>query len=147
MGNDATPDLIRLADMTQSVAVRMHLEQSSQERIAIPGYCPAEILIESNFVSAQVGIHVTAGDIEEWARVLDQVERAEEADGEESLWWDWPSAGRGAYLRFVADDPYVVEVHDSSQTQIVVSVPLDMPDGWIVAARERLTAVQKRLGR
>ncbi|MFC9624450.1 hypothetical protein ACFTXM_32235 [Streptomyces sp. NPDC056930] len=39
---------------------------------------------------------------------------------------DWPQSGRTAYLRFIAEDPCVVEVHDGTGTQTVVSVPLDM---------------------
>jgi hypothetical protein len=143
MGNDSMLDIIRLADTTQSVAVR--LDRSSHDPMPIPGCYRAEIVIASDFVKAQVGIHVTAEDIEEWAHVLDQVESAEEADGESPMWCDWPSGGRGAYLRFVADDPYVVEVHDSARTQIVVSIPLDMADGWIAEARERLTPIQDHL--
>ncbi|MFB7189053.1 DUF5959 family protein [Streptomyces sp. NPDC056230] len=59
---------------------------------------------------------------------------------------DWPQSGRTAYLRFIAEDPYVVEVHDETSTQIVVSVPLDMGEEWIAESRERLAAARAALG-
>ncbi|MFF0203298.1 DUF5959 family protein [Streptomyces sp. NPDC005017] len=58
---------------------------------------------------------------------------------------DWPRSGRTAYLRFVADDPYIVEVHDGVGAQIFVSVPLDMGEGWVTESRERLAAARAAL--
>ncbi|MEU1819361.1 DUF5959 family protein [Streptomyces roseifaciens] len=49
-------------------------------------------------------------------------------------------------MRFVADDPYVVEVRDGASTGIGVAVPLDMSEGWLSEARERLAAVRAVLG-
>ncbi|MET9619054.1 DUF5959 family protein [Kitasatospora indigofera] len=132
-------DLIRLADTTQSITVCVVLGQPA------PDYFRADILIESHFVNAQVGIYLAVEDIEEWARVLDRIEGEELTYSETPLRVDWPSAGRDAYLRIVADDPYVVEVHDAPQTQIVVSVPLDLKDGWIEEARKQLTAARAYL--
>ncbi|MFJ7200270.1 MULTISPECIES: DUF5959 family protein [unclassified Streptomyces] len=59
---------------------------------------------------------------------------------------DWPQSGRTAYLRFIAEDPYVIEVHDGTSTQIVVSVPLDMGEEWMAESRERLAAARAALG-
>ncbi|GAA3482951.1 hypothetical protein GCM10018966_093700 [Streptomyces yanii] len=66
-------------------------------------------------------------DLSDWGRLLDAIEEAEqEADLDEPFTADWPRSGRTAYLRFISDDPYVVEVRDGTSTQIVVSAPLDM---------------------
>ncbi|MCX4808674.1 DUF5959 family protein [Streptomyces sp. NBC_01214] len=73
-------------------------------------------------------------------------ENEQEADLDEPFTADWPRSGRTAYLRFIADDPYVVEVHDGPSTQIVVSVPLDMSEEWIAESRERLAAARAVLG-
>ncbi|MFD9436143.1 DUF5959 family protein [Streptomyces sp. NPDC060002] len=61
---------------------------------------------------------------------------------------DWPRSGRAAYLRFIADDPYVVEVHDGPSTQIVVAVPLDLGAEWIATgeSRQQLAAARAALG-
>ncbi|MFH9749080.1 DUF5959 family protein [Streptomyces anulatus] len=86
-------------------------------------------------------------DLSGWGRLLDAIEEDEqEADLDEPFTADWPRSGRAAYLRFIADDPYVVEVHDGPSTQIVVSVPLDMREEWIAESRERLAAARAALG-
>ncbi|MFB6581648.1 DUF5959 family protein [Streptomyces sp. NPDC056402] len=80
-------------------------------------------------------------------RLLDAIEENEqEADPDEPFTADWPRSGRTAYLRCIADAPYVVEVHDGPGTQIVVSVPLDMREEWIAESRERLAAARAALG-
>jgi hypothetical protein len=48
--------------------------------------------------------------------------------------------------RFIAEDPYVVEVRDGTGTQIVVFVPLDMGEEWMAESRERLAAARAALG-
>ncbi|MGW3745811.1 DUF5959 family protein [Streptomyces sp. NPDC005146] len=79
-------------------------------------------------------------------RLLDAIEEAaQEADLDEPFTADWPQSGRTAYLRFIAEDPYVVEVHDGTSTQIVVSVPLDTGEKWIAESRERLAAARAAL--
>ncbi|MFE3431195.1 DUF5959 family protein [Streptomyces sp. NPDC059171] len=86
---------------------------------------------------------VAGEDLSDWGRLLDAIEEDEqEADLDEPFTADWPRSGRTAYLRFTADDPYVVEVHDGPSTQIVVSVPLDMREEWIAESRERLAAAR-----
>ncbi|MFD9221386.1 DUF5959 family protein [Streptomyces sp. NPDC060064] len=130
-------ELIRLDDGLQGVVVRLRSTQ--------PGYYDAEIDIRSDFVNATVRTGFDAEDIEEWGALLDAVEDAEEED-DSVFTADWPSEGRSAYLRFVADDPYVVEVHDAPSTQICVHVPLDLKADWIAEARDRLAAVRRALG-
>ncbi|MFF2191393.1 DUF5959 family protein [Streptomyces sp. NPDC058157] len=51
---------------------------------------------------------------------------------------DWPAAGRSAYLRLRAADPFVVEVRDPVQSGVTVTVPLNLPDGWATRAASRL---------
>ncbi len=111
-----------------------------------PDYYAADIVITSDFVNAQLRILVTLEDLDHWAGALDRIEADElRAAGGDVLTVDWPPAGKDGYLRFIADDPYVVEVHDQPQTQISVRVPLDMDEGWIPEARQRLRAVQALL--
>ncbi|WP_393073572.1 DUF5959 family protein [Streptomyces sp. LN704] len=86
-------------------------------------------------------------DLTDWGRLLDAIEGAEqEADLDEPFTADWPQPGRTAYLRLIADDPYVVEVHDGTSTQIVVSMPLDMGKEWTAESRQRLSASRVALG-
>ncbi|MEU7007803.1 DUF5959 family protein [Streptomyces sp. NPDC046332] len=77
----------------------------------------AEIQIRSDFVNASVRTGIFDQDIEEWGLLLDALEEvmddASEDDDEEVFSGDWPTEGRTAYLRFVADDPLVIEVRDA----------------------------------
>ncbi|MET8165176.1 DUF5959 family protein [Streptomyces sp. NPDC005329] len=112
----------------------------------------AEILIRGGFVNAAVRIGFDADHLHDWAALLDGVEEPDAEVGAEvggsgaGFAGDWPREGRMAYLTFVAEDPYVVEVHDAPGTQISVRVPIDLRDGWLDAARERLAAVRHVLG-
>ncbi|WP_406200410.1 DUF5959 family protein [Streptomyces sp. NBC_01017] len=85
--------------------------------------------------------------IADWAALLDAVEEGDaEADEADTVFTgNWPSEGRTAYLTLVAEDPYVVEVHDASSTQISVRVPIDLKAEWLDSARERLAAVRREL--
>ena len=131
--------LIALDDGGQSVVVRL-LSPTPQR-----GYYDAEIVIRSGFVNATVRIGFNADDVDDWAALLDAVE-ASEAEASEVFAGNWPSEGRTAYMTFIAEDPYVVEVHDAPSTQISVRVPIDLKAEWLDAARERLAAVRRVLG-
>ncbi|MGW3724574.1 DUF5959 family protein [Streptomyces sp. NPDC000851] len=135
-------ELSRLDDGLQSVAVRL-LSTTPQQ-----GYYDAEIVIRSDFVNAAVRTGLDADDIEEWGALLDAVERAdaEAGDDDSEFAADWPKGGRTAYLTFVAQDPYVVEVHDAPSTQVTVRVPLDLKSDWLGKARERLSTARRALG-
>jgi len=142
MAESAEPlELILLDDGLQSVAVRLLSQQGD--------YYDAEIVIRSDFVNAAVRTGFDTEDVEDWSALLDAVEEDDayaEQDEEELFAGDWPREGRSAYLTFVADDPYVVEVHDAPSTQICVRVPLDLKDDWIAEARDRLAAARRVLG-
>lgn len=139
-------DLIRLADSTQSVSVRMRSTVAIMESLGVR-YYDAEAVIESAFVNATIPLGFNSEDLADWGRLLDAVEEAERGDeADEPLGADWPRAGRTAHLRFIAEDPYLVEVHDGPCTQIVVSVPLDMREGWMAESRKRLAEVRSALG-
>jgi hypothetical protein len=130
-------ELIRLDDGFQSVAVWLLSQQGD--------HYDAEIVIRSDFVNSAVRIDFDTADIEEWGVLLDAVEE-DDADTGEVFAGDWPREGRSAYLTFVADDPYMVEVHDAPSTQICVRVPLDLKPEWIAEARDRIAAVRRVLG-
>ncbi|WP_338698245.1 DUF5959 family protein [Streptomyces sp. Q6] len=144
MTEDTEPlELVRLDDGTQSVVVRVLSTQPHR-----PDHYDAEIVIRSDFVNAVVRTDFDADDIGEWGDLLDAVEDddADIQQDDDVLAESWPSEGRAAYLTFVADDPYVVEVHDAPGTQICVRVPLDLKPDWIADSRARLAAVRRALG-
>ncbi|WP_053852360.1 DUF5959 family protein [Streptomyces sp. NRRL B-24085] len=138
-GSAGRLDLIVLDDGVQGVAVRL-LSPTPQY-----DHYEAEIVIRSDFVNATVRTDCTVGDFDDWAVLLDAVAEGDDDSGTEFS-GAWPVQGRAAYLVFVVEDPYVVEVHDGSGTQISVRVPVDLKAGWIEAARERLVAVRGVVG-
>ncbi|SDM58246.1 DUF5959 family protein [Streptomyces wuyuanensis] len=139
MTESAEPvELIRLDDGVQSVAVRVLSREGD--------YYDAEIVIESDFVNATVRTGFDADDIRAWGSLLDAVQGDEHDDEGTVFAGDWPQEGRTAYLTFVADDPYVVEVRDAPSTRICVRVPLDLDGDWITEARERHAAARQALG-
>ncbi|WP_030965118.1 DUF5959 family protein [Streptomyces sp. NRRL S-378] len=148
MDTNTQPDaieLIRLADLTQSISVRLRLTEPTLESLGVR-YYDAEAVVTSGFVNGTVYLGFDSEDLKDWDRLLDAIEEAEhEADLDDPFTADWPRSGRTAYLRFIAEDPYVVEVHDGPSTQIVVSVPLDMGAKWVAESRERLAAARAAL--
>ncbi|MFD9032693.1 DUF5959 family protein [Streptomyces sp. NPDC059567] len=140
-------ELIGLDSGTQSVAVR--LLSTSPSFTGVSGrYFDAEIQIRSDFVNASVRTGIFDEDIEEWGLLLDALEEAmgDAAEDDEVFAGDWPREGRTAYLRFVAEDPLVIEVRDAPGTGICVQVPLALDDDWIAEAGVRLRAVREALG-
>ncbi|MEU7167298.1 DUF5959 family protein [Streptomyces morookaense] len=140
-------ELIRLSDTGRSVSVRLHSSEPVLENRGVR-YYSAEAIVSSDFVNGTVYLGFDSTDLDDWGLFLDAVEQMDEEDqdGDEPFTADWPGDGRTAYLRFVADDPYVVEVHDGPGTGIVVAVPVDMDEDWIAEARARLAAVRSVLG-
>ncbi|MFI8392891.1 DUF5959 family protein [Streptomyces sp. NPDC085540] len=149
MDTNTQPDaieLIRLADLGQSVSVRLRSTAPTLEGLDVR-YYDAEAIVTSDFVNGTVYLGFDSEDLSDWGLLRDAIEEAEEeADPDEPFTADWPREGRTAYLRFIAEDPYVVEVHDGTGTQIVISVPLDMREGWIAESRERLAVARAALG-
>lgn len=148
MDTNTQPDaieLIRLADPSQSVSVRLLSTEPALESLGVR-YYDAEAVVTSGFVNGTVYLGFDSEDLSDWGRLLDAIDEAEqEGDLDEPFTADWPQSGRTAYLRFIAEDPYVVEVHDGTSTQIVTSVPLDMREGWITESRERLAVARAAL--
>ncbi|MGK5546165.1 DUF5959 family protein [Streptomyces sp. URMC 127] len=143
---DAGAEFIRLTSGRQSVSVRLLSTEPVLEDLGVR-YYDAEIVISSDFVNATLPLGFDSNDLDEWGELLDATAEVDgEPDGEEPFAADWPRAGRSAYLRFIADDPYVIEVHDAPSTGIGVSVPVDMDEGWPAEAKERLAAVRALLG-
>ncbi|MEU3895279.1 DUF5959 family protein [Streptomyces sp. NPDC045251] len=139
-------ELIRLADPGQSVTVRLRSTEPTLESQGVR-YYDAEAVVTSGFVNGTVYLGFDSKDLSDWGQLLDAVEENEqEADLDEPFTADWPRSGPTAHLRFIADDPYVVEVHDGPTTQIVVTVPLDLSEEWTAESRERLAAARAALG-
>ncbi|GHH59265.1 hypothetical protein GCM10018781_02170 [Kitasatospora indigofera] len=139
-------ELIRLTCFTQSVSVRLRSTAPTHEGNGVRYYA-ADAVITSDFVNGTVPLGFDSDDLTDWGLLLNAAAEAER-DGalDDPFKADWPRAGRTAYLRFIAHDPYLVEVHDGPSTRIVVSVPLDMGEEWIAESRERLTAARAALG-
>ncbi|MFJ3936922.1 DUF5959 family protein [Streptomyces parvus] len=139
-------ELIRLSGPGQSITVRLTSTTATMESLGVR-YYDAVAVAASDFVNGTVHLGFDSEDLADWGRILDEVEQAEEdADPDEPYTADWPSSGRTAYLRFIAEDPHVVEVHDGTGTHIVVSVPLDLREEWTADARRLLTEARASLG-
>ncbi|MFD4717930.1 DUF5959 family protein [Streptomyces sp. NPDC058423] len=139
-------ELIRLGDGDQSVSVRL----PSTTPVASGGsarYYAAEAVVISGFVSGTVHLGFDSDDLTDLGRLLDAIEEVEaEPDPDDPFTADWPREGDTACLRFIIEDPWVVEVCDGPSTGVAVAVPLDMGEGWIAGARERLAAARVALG-
>ncbi|MEU8773383.1 DUF5959 family protein [Streptomyces sp. NPDC048606] len=146
METPTAPDLIHLSSHGQSVSVTL----AGLEPAYAPDDYAVDIVIASSFVNARLYVLITPDDLDHWAEALDRIE-AHETDGapddtDGPLTVDWPPASNDGYLRFIAEDPYVVEVRDAPQSGIVVRVPLDLGPEWITEARQRIAAVRELLG-
>ncbi|MFJ1706328.1 DUF5959 family protein [Kitasatospora sp. NPDC088346] len=129
-------DVVRFADRTQVVTVTL---EDAAGRGRHDGWHEAEIVIETGFVRARLPLACTDADLADLAGHLAARAAAEEdgslPDGSAT---DWPQAGRGAYLRLHAADPFVVEIRDPVQSGVTVGVPLHLRDGWAARAASRL---------
>ncbi|MFJ7498036.1 DUF5959 family protein [Streptomyces sp. NPDC097727] len=138
-------ELIRLADLTQSISIRLRSTEPTLETAGVRHY-DAEAIVTSGFVNGAVYLGFDSEDLTDLGRLLDAIAEAVQESLDEPFTADWPQSGRTAYLRFIAEDPYVIEVHDGTSTQIVISVPLDMGEEWIAESRERLATARAALG-
>jgi hypothetical protein len=135
-------EVIRLDDGNQAVSVRL----ADRVPAWAPDHYAADIVVTSDFVDAQLRVLVTLEGLDRWAEALDRTETEERRSSDDGFTVDWPPTGNDGYFRFIADDPCVVEIHGAPQTQISVNVPLDLDEGWIPEARERLRLVRALLG-
>ncbi|WP_279329079.1 DUF5959 family protein [Streptomyces sp. OS603R] len=132
-----TFELFRFADPVQSVAVEVRCGEPLG--MGAERYYPAEIVVESGFVSGRIGLQVSVEDLDEWERCLDALQAEEGAE--------WPTGGRSAWLEVVPEDPVEVTVHDSPSTQIAVRVPIDVGSEWLQENRLRLAGVRNAITR
>lgn len=139
----ADVDIVRFADRSQSVSVVMEQTVRGGRR---DGRHEAEIVIDTGFVRARLPVHFTDADLADLAAFLTARATAEEdgalPDGSAT---DWPAAGRSAYLRLRAEDPFVVEIRDPVQSGVTVNVPLHLRDGWATRAAPRLGRLRAAL--
>ncbi|GAA0271314.1 hypothetical protein GCM10010302_06110 [Streptomyces polychromogenes] len=121
-------DVVRFADRGRSVSVELEDVAGGGRH---EGRHEAEIVIETGFVGARLPVHFTDSDLADLTAFIAARAAAEE-DGAppDGSGTDWPGAGRTAYLRLRAADPFVVEVRDPVQSGVTVTVPLNLPDGW-----------------
>ncbi|MGW6735443.1 hypothetical protein [Streptomyces sp. NPDC055013] len=78
----------------------------------------ADAIVISGFANGTVHLGLDSEDLKDLGRLLDTIEEAEqEADLDEPFTADWPQSGRTAHIRSIADDPYLVEVHDGPSAQ------------------------------
>ncbi|MFJ3205983.1 DUF5959 family protein [Streptomyces sp. NPDC086989] len=137
-------DVVRFADRARSVSVVLETAAGGGGRHG--GWHEAEIVIETGFVGARLPVHFTDSDLADLTAFLAARAAAEEdsalPDGSIT---DWPAAGRSAYLRLRAADPFVVEVRDPVQSGVTVTVPLQLRDGWATRAASRLGRLRAAL--
>ncbi|MFJ9611981.1 DUF5959 family protein [Kitasatospora sp. NPDC101176] len=136
-------EVIRFADRTQSVTVELEDRPGRGRR---DEWHEAEIVIRTGFVTAQLPLPLTGADFADLADFLATRAAAEESGALPSgSATDWPEAGRSAYLRLYAADPFVVEIRDPVQSGVTVSVPLHLRDGWAARAAARLDRLRTTL--
>ncbi|MFD8144649.1 DUF5959 family protein [Streptomyces sp. NPDC059708] len=129
-------DLVRFADRGRSVSVELEDAAGGGRH---EGRYEAEIVIATGFVGARLPVHFTDSDLADLTAFIAARAAAEEdAAPPDGSVTDWPEAGRSAYLRLRAGDPFVVEVCDPVQSGVTVTVPLNLPDGWATRAASRL---------
>ncbi|NYV73861.1 DUF5959 family protein [Streptomyces sp. UH6] len=149
MGTDATTDaveLIRLTDPSQGVSVRLRSTTPSLQSQGIR-YYDAEVTVTSGFVNGSVHLGFDSEDLAHLRELLNLLEdSADQFTPDDPFMADWPHEGETAYLRLIGEDPYVIEVHDGTSSQIVVSVPVDLNENWVQEAKERLAAACAVLG-
>ncbi|MFD8796881.1 DUF5959 family protein, partial [Streptomyces vinaceus] len=106
----------------------------------------ADTAIETGFVGARLPVRFTDADLADRTAFLAARATAEE-DGAipDGAVTDWPAAGRSAYLRLRAADPFLVEVRDPVQSGVTVSVPVQLRDGWATRAAARLGRLRAAL--
>ncbi|MEW1638528.1 DUF5959 family protein [Streptomyces sp. NPDC093801] len=136
-------DVVRFADRGRSVSVELE-DAAGGGRHA--GRHEAEIVIETGFVGARLPVHFTDADLADLTAFMAARAAAEEdgalPDGSVT---DWPEAGRSAYLRLRAADPFVVDVRDPVQSGVTVTVPLNLRDGWATRAASHLDRLRATL--
>ncbi|WP_052391081.1 DUF5959 family protein [Streptomyces sp. NRRL B-24484] len=136
-------DVVRFADRSQSVAVEL---ANTAGGGPYEGWHEGEIVIETGFVRTLLPLRFTDADLADLGGYLAARAAAEDSgalpDGSTT---DWPEAGRSAYLRLHAADPFVVEIRDPVQSGVTVSVPLHLRDGWAGRAAARLDRLRTRL--
>ncbi|MFE3578665.1 DUF5959 family protein [Streptomyces vinaceus] len=136
-------DVVRFADRSRSVSVVL---DGGAGRGRHEGWYDAEIVIETGFVGARLPVQFTDADLADLTAFLAARAAAEEdgaiPDGSAT---DWPAAGRSAYLRLRAADPFLVEVRDPVQSGVTVSVPMQLRDGWATRAAARLGRLRATL--
>ncbi|MFI8101263.1 DUF5959 family protein [Streptomyces sp. NPDC086023] len=136
-------EVIRFADRVRSVSVVL---ESAAGGGPHEGWHEAEIVIETGFVGARLPVHFTDADLGDLAAFVAARAAAEQEgalpDGSVT---DWPAAGRSAYLRLRAADPFVVEIRDPVQSGVTVSVPLQLRDDWATRTASRLDRLRTEL--
>jgi hypothetical protein len=87
-------ELIRLADLTQSISVRL---RSTEPAFETSGrrYYDADAIVTSGFVNGTVYLGFDSEDLTDLGQLLDAVEEAEQEAGlGEPFTADWPQSGR-----------------------------------------------------
>ncbi|WP_152486440.1 DUF5959 family protein [Nocardiopsis lucentensis] len=108
--------IFSFADPGQHVVARM-VDEPVREVLGISSY-PAELVVDSPFVSGSLRIFVTLEDLRDWGRCMDDLERGESIV--------WPPEHRSPRVEISVDEELVVEIIDAPSSQVSVRVPLDI---------------------
>ena|SRR5579871_4747475 len=130
-------DLIHLADLDNSVTVRV-LGRYMPGVLPWHDFLRAEVLVESEFVTARLALCLAQLDLDAWERALGVL-----AEGRGVRWLD---TGRTPELGIELTGQgheAAVTVRDVPQSGVSVRVPLALHDGWLADQRERLGLVRR----
>ncbi|WP_308315202.1 DUF5959 family protein [Streptomyces sp. C3-3] len=158
MDTNTLPDaieLIRLADPSQSVTVRL---RSTEPTLESPGvrYYDAEAVVASGFVNGTVYLGFDSEDLSDWGRLWTPSRRTSRRPTSMSR---SRRTGPDPAARPTSDSLPTTPTWSKSMTGPAprsssqcrstcakISVPLDMREEWIAESRERLAAARAALG-
>ncbi|MEU0936725.1 DUF5959 family protein [Embleya sp. NPDC005971] len=143
MDTNTRPDAVAwipLAEPAPGVTVRIRATDSHYD---------AEFAVAGDFVNSSVRTRFEWQDTETWRMILRAITRYEEDDDpqpEEAFTADWPDSPDPARLRFVIGEASRVEIHDGSDSDVFVSVPLLDGQAWITESMKRWDANRADFG-
>lgn len=138
MPESQAAELVALADDEQSVVLRVLQGErfSSTDRYDA---LHAEIVVSSEFINGHIDLYLDSYDLESWSRALDSIESGRKAT--------WLESGRSP--RIIVTPPEIsesecteVSVFDVTGSQIIVTVPIAAPTGWIETHRSMLESIR-----
>ncbi|GAA1951839.1 DUF5959 family protein [Kitasatospora viridis] len=127
----APVELLHLADRENSVVIRILGRHSAQE-------LDGEVVIASTFCNGRLPLRLSARDLDDWARALDELARGRDVC--------WLTDLRNPEIGVEFDTQFavpLVTVEDVRGSGTAMAVPVELPEGWIDEQRRRLDGVRR----